>query len=251
MIFRRAAAASAFVVLLLGAWHGAIALFHIEPYLMPSPAAAVAALVEHRQAVAGHLLVTLEEAGMGLAVSSLAAVALAGVLIGSPVAERALLPFAIAIRSTPVVAVAPLITLIAGRGLRTSILCVAIVSFFPVLVNSLRGFRRTDARVRELMHVLGATPWQRFRYARLPFAVPYIFTGLRTASASAVLGAMLAEWLTGTRGLGYLLLNSAAQRELELLWAGVIVSTLVALVIFWLMVLLERTVSGWREEVVG
>jgi ABC-type nitrate/sulfonate/bicarbonate transport system permease component len=248
---RRALAVGAFAVLLLGAWQGAITIFRIKPYLMPSPASAVAALVEYRRAVAGHLLVTIEEAALGLAISSLTAVTLAALFVTSPVSERALLPFAIALRSTPVVAVAPLITLMAGRGLRTSVLCVTIVSFFPVLVNSLRGFKRTDTRVRELMHVLGASRWQVFRHARLPFALPYIFTGLRTASASAVLGAMLAEWLTGTQGLGYLLLNSAAQRELELLWAGVIVSTLLALAIFWLMVLLERSVSAWREEVVA
>lgn len=248
---RRALAGVAFAVLLLGAWQGAIAIFRIKPYLMPSPAAAFAALLEHRGAIAGHMLVTIQEAALGLAISSLTAVTLAALFVSSPASERTLLPLAIALRSTPVVAVAPLITLMAGRGLRTSVLCVTIVSFFPVLVNSLRGFKRTDARVRELMHVLGASRWQVFRHARLPFALPYIFTGLRTASASAVLGAMLAEWLTGTQGLGYLLLNSAAQRELELLWAGVIVSTLLALAIFWLMVLLERSVSGWREEVVA
>lgn len=250
-MLRRALVIAAFALFLIGVWQGAIVIFGIKPYLMPSPGGAVAALIEHRAAMVKHALVTLQEAGAGLLISSLAAVSLAGVFISSPVSERALLPFAIALRSTPVVAVAPLITLMAGRGLRTSVLCVTIVSFFPVLVNSLRGFKRTDARVRELMHVLGANSWQLFRFARLPFALPYIFTGLRTAAASAVLGAMLAEWLTGTQGLGYLLLNSAAQRELELLWAGVIVSTLLALAIFWLMVLLERSVSGWRAEIVA
>ena len=250
-MLRRVAEVAGFAVVLLGAWQGVILAFRIKPYLMPAPAAAFAALVEHRMAIAAHLAVTLQEAGSGLVISSLIAVSLAGLFVGSPVSERTLLPLAIALRSTPVVAVAPLITLMAGRGLRTSVLCVTIVSFFPVLVNSLRGFKRTDARVRELMHVLGASPWQVFRYARVPFAVPYIFTGIRTASASAVLGAMLAEWLTGTQGLGYLLLNSAAQRELELLWAGVIVSTLLAVVVFWVMVLLERSVSRWREEVVA
>ena len=96
-----------------------------------------------------------------------------------------------------------------GRGINTSMVVVTIVSFFPLLVNLMRGLANADRNAAELLHVYGASRWQQLRYVRVPFALPFLFTGLRIAGANAILGAMLSEWITGSRGLGNLILEAS------------------------------------------
>ncbi len=229
----------------LALWAGAIAVFDIQSWVMPSPWATIRTLGSEWSELWSHARVTIAGSAAGLVVSTLLAVGLAGLFVTFPTTERMVLPLAIVFRSIPIVAVAPLITLFAGRGLRTSIICVTVVSFFPILVNAAKGFRAMSPELRELMRVTGATRLQLFRYARFPTALPYLFAGLRSASAVAVLGALLAEWLTGVNGLGTLLTLSAALRDTELLWSVVIVATALSLVFFWSMQAVERVVLAW------
>lgn len=190
------------------------------------------------------LRVTVVETGVGLAVSTSLALGLAVLFVVLPTAERSVMPVALVFRAVPVVAIAPLIVLMVGRGLSTSIVCVTIVTFFPVLVYATRGLRSLPPEMEELFRVHGASTGQLFRYARIPYAAPFIFTGLRDAAAQGVLGAMLAEWLTGSEGLGHLLVFAASRREIGLLWATLVVATLSAIVIFQLTAAAERGVSS-------
>jgi NitT/TauT family transport system permease protein len=248
-VLRRVVIAASVVIAVLGMWWAVLRIFSVESYFMPGPGATLSRLVDERGTLASHAWVTGYETLIGIAVASLFAVALAAVFVTAPAAERALLPVAITLRSIPIVAIAPLITLIVGRGLTTSIVCVTIVSFFPVLVNTARGLRAVTAEMRELFRVTGASKLQEFRYARFPVTIPFLFAGLRSAAAVAVLGAMLAEWLTGTQGLGYLLTNAAALRDLELLWSVVIVASLLSLGCFAATAAVERVLVRWSTGV--
>jgi ABC-type nitrate/sulfonate/bicarbonate transport system permease component len=247
VVVRRVAVTAAALAAGVALWEGVIQLFDIAPYFMPGPEATLRTLVEARGELLAHARVTLLESAAGIAVSTLLATALAMVFVSSSRAERALLPLAITLRSIPIVAVAPLITLFAGRGFKTAVICVTIVSFFPILVNMARGFRALSSEVRELFLVCGGTKVQLFRYARFPVTIPYLFAGLRNAAAVAVLGAMLAEWLTGVEGLGFLVVNAAAVRDSALLWAAVIVSTALALGLFWATQAAERVSVAWAK----
>ncbi len=160
---------------------------------------------------------------------------------------QATLPVVVAFRSAPVAAIAPIIMLFLGRGIGTSILVVMMVSFFPLLVNLIKGLAVADRNATELLHVYGASRWQQLRYVRTPYALPYLFTGLRIAGASAILGAMLSEWITGSRGLGNLILDAGEMRETELLWAAVLISIVIALLVFALTSAGERRVLHWRR----
>ncbi len=244
-VIRRLVGIALAIGVVIALWAGLIAAFDVQPWVMPGPIDTLDTLVTDRAELWDHARVTIVGSLAGLAFSTTFAVALAGLFVTSPTTERLLLPLAIVLRSIPIVAVAPLITLFAGRGLRTSIICVTIVSFFPVLVNTAKGFRAMSPELRELMRVTGASRLQLFRYARFPTALPYLFAGLRSAAAVAVLGALLAEWLTGVDGLGTLLTLSAALRDTELLWSVVIVATLLSLVFFWAMQAIERSVLAW------
>lgn len=227
----------------VGVWWLLLELTDTPSYLAARPSAAFESLLDEWPLIQQSLRITMLEAGVGLAVSTTLALALAALFVAFPTAERALMPMALAFRSVPVVAVAPLIVLIVGRGLSTSIVCVTIVTFFPVLVMAVRGFRSLSPEMEELFQVHGASTSQVFRYARIPNAVPYIFTGLRVAAARGVLGAMLAEWLTGSEGLGYLMVFASSRRQIGLLWATLVIATVAAILIFQCTVAAERAVE--------
>jgi NitT/TauT family transport system permease protein len=233
---------------LFGLWAGAIRLFTIPDYVIPTPSATLATIIARWPMILGHVWYTAKVAAVGLVLSTAIALTIASAFTASRTVARTAMPLIIAMRSAPLVAIAPLITLIAGRGFATGVTVVVIASFFPLLVNALRGLASVPQITYELMHVLGATKLQILRMVRFPFALPHIFTGVRVASSSAILGAMLAEWLTGQHGVGYLILESADTRELELLWAAILAATALAFAAFALSVMAEKALGRWRAE---
>lgn len=234
-----------FVVFAL--WRGLIAVFSLPPYLVPTPYAVLVEAVRRWHVLATQTGLTLGAALLGLAVSTLFATAFALLFTASRRASQTAMPILMVFRSAPVAAVAPLITLFMGRGLGTSVVVVTIVSFFPLLVNLLRGLASADRSAIELLHVYGAGVWKQMLVVRIPYALPYLFTGLRVAGASAVLGTMLSEWITGARGLGKLILDSGEMRETEMLWAAVLTSIIVALLVFGLTSFGEARVTRWKR----
>jgi NitT/TauT family transport system permease protein len=235
------------VLALIVAWRGLIWLYAIPPYLVPRPLAVAYAAAAGDKSLLAHAAYTLGTAMLGLAISGIFAVILALACTNSPDLSRASMPLVIAFRSAPVTAIAPLIMLAVGRGMGTSIIVVTIVSFFPIFVNLMRGLAAPDPMAVELLAVTGASRWHQMRYLRLPAAMPFLFTGLRIAGGSAILGAMLSEWLTGAPGLGMLILESSQMRQVEMLWAAVILSILIALCVFWATSAGEKAVLSWRS----
>ena len=150
-------------------------------------------------------------------------------------------------RTAPALAIAPMLIMVFGRGIGVAIAVVVIVSFFPIMVNAMRGFGSTPRNALDLMHVLGAGAFTTFVKVRLPFSLPYIFAGLRSAATGAILSAMLAEWLSGAPGLGKLMLDAASFRKTGLLWAAVLVSMLIAYATFALTTMVERRLTAWRR----
>jgi ABC-type nitrate/sulfonate/bicarbonate transport system permease component len=228
-------------------WQATISIFDVPPYIMPGPLGAWLALVANAREMLAAVGFTLRNAAAGLAVAFLIANGLAAMFVHSDLLSRAVLPLVIGMRTAPVLAIAPLLILLFGRGVGTSIAVVVIVSFFPTMVNAMRGFRAARRNALELMHVLGATRAQTFLKVRLPFALPYIFTGLRSAATGAILSAMLAEWLSGAPGLGTLMLNASSYHKADLLWAAVLVSMAMALIVFTSTSLIERRLLAWRR----
>lgn len=222
-------------------WQGSISLFDLKPFVIPTPASVVAALVDDWPKLGAALAYTLQSTVLGLAISFVGAVMLASLFAFSDDLAKAFMPMIIAIRTAPVLAIAPLLIMIFGRGQATSIAVVIVVSFFPILVNASRGLRSTSPATLELMHVCGATWLQTFFKARVPNALPFIFTGMRTAATSALLSAMLAEWLSGAPGIGTLILEAGSFRNLPLMWAGVALTMAVAFVLFASTVRIERS----------
>jgi NitT/TauT family transport system permease protein len=232
----------------LAAWHMAVRGFGIPKYLVPVPLEVAGAVQLHWRTIASQAGFTLSAAACGLTLSMVLATSLAISFTMSRKFAQTTLPVVLVFRSTPVAAVAPIMMLIFGRGISTSMAVVTIVSFFPMLVNMMRGLQSADRNAAELLYVYGASRWQQLRMVRIPYALPYLFTGLRVAGSSAILGAMLSEWITGTKGLGNLILESGELRETELLWAAVLTSVIVALTVFWSTSAAEKRLLRWTQR---
>ncbi len=235
----------AFIALLLVLWEYLINSFDVPAFIMPSPAEVLRSFNSDHERIVEALLFTLRSGAIGLVCATTLALVLAASFAASDLLSRAFLPMVIFVRTAPVLAIAPILILIFGRGVATSVAVVVIVAFFPIMVNALRGFRTVEASMLELMHVCGASRGQVFLKVRLPSSLPFIFTGLRAASASSLLAVMLAEWLSGAPGLGTLILKANSYRELGLLWAAVLTTMATAFAIFATFAAAERRLAKW------
>ena len=179
---------------------------------------------------------------------SLVGIALAALASSSQLIERALYPWLVASQMIPIPALAPIVVLWTGFDIRPRLIVIALVSFFPVAVNTIDGLRATDPELVGLLRTLGAGRWSILRIARLPNALPYVFSGLRVAAAFAVIGAVFAEWVgTSSGGLGYLILSYSSQTLTADVFAAVVVLAVIGVAMFALVGLAERLVIPWWQ----
>lgn len=234
---------------ILAALEAVLRLASVPTYVLPTPSAVGAALFENRQLLLKHTTVTAVEALLGFFAGNALGVLLAVLFVYSRTMERALFPVAQTVRSIPVVALAPLFLLWFGNGMTPKVLTAALISFFPTLVNVFRGLSSVDRSSLELMYTLAATPSQVFWKLRWPAALPYLFSALKIASASAVIGALVAEWVGSDTGLGYLVITSTYEFRVELLWATIAVTSLLAIALYEIVDFFEKRVIPWHESV--
>ena len=223
-------------VLVGAAWELAVRALGVPAFLVPRPTAVLAAAWADRGLLAGALLTTTEGALTGLLLS-LVFGTLAGVILSlSRLLERALYPYALFLQTVPIVAVAPLLVLWFGPGLRAVSVSAFIVSVFPVIANTLAGLRGVDPRLTDLFRLYGADTRDRLFKLGLPSAIPSMATGWRVASGLAVIGALVGEFVAGfsegSAGLGITVLAAYRQLRTDLLFAAVILASLLGLSLF-------------------
>jgi ABC-type nitrate/sulfonate/bicarbonate transport system permease component len=175
---------------------------------------------------------TLHDAGVGYIAGIVLALAVACIFVLERPVEQAFMPVALMLRSVPLVAMAPLITLIFGRGIMAVAVIGGIVCFFPALVNIMHGFRSTPSSRLELMQAYGASRWTELRKVLLPSALPSIFASLRINVPAAVIGALLAEWLATGKGSGQEMLTVQNTFDYGELWSAVVLVTLVSVIAY-------------------
>lgn len=185
---------------------------------------------------------TLGGALAGFLLGNAAAVFAAVLIASSPAASRVLVPFALVVRTLPIIAIAPLLTLLLGTGVITIMAVAAIIIFFPTMINTVLGLRSVPPEALELMAVANASRLEVLWRVRLPTALPYAFSGLQVGAATCILAAMVAEWVTTGTGLGYLILQAGVQFDVGLMWAGALVAAVLALAVFALTGFIARRV---------
>jgi len=232
---------------LVVAWDVAIRLFAVPAYVVPTPASVGQALVRERARLLDNAMPTVVESVGGFALGNFVAIAAALAFVHSKALERALYPVAVAVRTLPIVAIAPIFVLLLGNGYAPKIAIAALITFFPTLVNMVEGLESADPQALELMHVLSASKTEIFRYVRWPSSLPYLFSAMRIASTSSVLGALVAEWIGTNKGLGYLIVLTTYDFRTALLYAAMVVTSAIALAFFFLVSLVEWLLVRWER----
>ena len=234
------------VVVFLVLWWGAVEIFDIKPFIAPSPVAVAEVLYTRFDMLMANLLPTAIEAVCGFLLGNLAAISLATVFVYRKTMEEALFPIAVMVNTIPVVAKAPILVLLLGNGMEPKIAIAAIICFFPTLVNMTRGLRDVRAEQLELMRILSATPSEVFWRIRVPNALPYLFSALKIAASTAVIGAIVGEWIGSTRGIGALIIQSTYNFDSPLLYATIVVGSSFSALFFGVISLAEKRLLRWN-----
>ncbi|MFV0260157.1 MAG: ABC transporter permease [Acidimicrobiales bacterium] len=215
-------------------------------YLLPPPSTIWAAFVADRDLLGEHVLATLGEAMLGLAVGAVLGVALAVVIAGSALARRVLYPIVVASQTVPMIIMAPLLVLWFGFGLTPKVMVVAMVTFFPVAIATVGGLTSADPDLVDLLRSMGATRGQILTNVLIPNALPALFDGLRIAAAYTIAGAVIAEWTGASRGLGIYINRSQASFRVDQVFVAVTIVALLSTALFLIIGGLARAASPWR-----
>ncbi len=218
----------------------------LEDFLVPSPAQIAEVLWQDRSLIAENAEVTLVEILAGFAVALLLGLTVATALHFSELMRRASYPVVVASQTIPIIVIAPILVVWFGYGIGPKLAVIALICFFPITVNTLDGLRSVDPDSVRMMRTLYASRSQIFRRVEAPAALPYAFSGAKIAVAVAVIGAVFGEWAGSERGLGHLMLQDNAQLMTARLFASVAVLSLIAIVLFALIGLVERALLRWR-----
>ncbi len=235
---------------LIGLWELYVVVSDVPASTLPAPGDVARALVRDRSVLISAAGTTLLEIMLGFALAIVVGVGLAVAISSSRLAERALYPWLVVSQMVPIPALAPIVVVWTGFDIRPKLIVIALVSFFPIAVNTIDGLRATDPELLGLLRTLGAGPRQIFRVAKLPTALPYLFSGLRVGAAFAVIGAVFAEWTGSTGGLGILILSYGNQTATADVFAVVVVLAAIGVAMFAVVGLAERLlVPWWAREV--
>jgi NitT/TauT family transport system permease protein/putative hydroxymethylpyrimidine transport system permease protein len=234
----------------VGLWQAAASLDSVDDLTLASPVETARAFGDDGDLLLDNALTTLWEVLLGLAIAvALGAGAAVAMHLARPVRDAAY-PLLIASQAVPIVVVAPLLILAFDYGIGPKIAIVALICFFPVTVNLLDGLRGVDPQLLKLMRSLGASRLATLWKVELPWALPQLFSGLRIAATVSVIGAVFGEWAGADEGLGRLVLLGINQLETPRVYAGVVLLTAMALLLFVIVALAERAAVPWsRREV--
>lgn len=240
---------AALLIGIVAFWESYVDWRDISIIVVPPPSAVVERFFENPDFFWKEGGYTLYEATLGLVFGSLVAIAFAVLMAHSKLAERTFLPLAIVIKVTPLVAIAPVLVIIFGFGTTPKIIVAALLSFFPTLINAMTGFRDVNEGAHSFLRSVHASRWQVFWKLRLPSAMPYLFAALKVTYPLALIGAVVAEWFTGDRGLGLVIFSANANLDTPTLFVAIGVLAITGVTINIVLSVIERRVLFWHESI--
>lgn len=237
------------VALVFGIWEAVIRLFSIAPYVLPSPRAVFDAISSDWDVLQGYTLTTLEEFAVGFVVGIAVGFVLAVVMAHSRIFQRGLYPLLIASQAVPIIAIAAALTIWLGFGLTPKVVIVALIVFFPVVVNVLDGLANVDRDTVALARAMGASPARIFLHVRLPATLTPLFSALKLAATFSVTGAVLGEWVASTNGgLGVYLLEQNSRLNTAGVFAAILLLAAIGIAGFLTVAGIEQLATPWRTR---
>lgn len=236
------------VFLIFILWELATIFFDIPVYVLPSPTVILAKIVDSWQLLAVNAFVTLQEILLGFGLSIVVGIPLAVAVVYSRIFERVAFPLMVSLQTIPKVALAPILVMWLGYGILPKVMVAFLISFFPIVINTVIGMRSAEKEMIYLVQSMGASELTTFLKIRLPKALPSIFGGLRVGIGQAVVGATVGEFIAAEQGLGYLQLISQVRLDTPLLFASVVVLSALGVILFNLVAWIERLAIPWARH---
>lgn len=232
----------------LAGWQTAVRLLDIPLWLLPAPTDIVQRFFQTSN-LAYHTGITVLEAGSGFLISAVLAIFLASAIVHSKFLERGLLPYIIISNAIPIIAIIPLLTIWFGFGMAPRVMICMIITFFPIVTNTTQGLKSADPRALEFMRSINATRLEILTKVQLPSALPSIFAGFKIAASLSLVGAVVAEFYSSDRGLGFLIITAATQLRTDLLFVAVAILAALGVTAFFFFAWLEnRALRGQQAE---
>lgn len=246
------------ILLSIIVWDLVVRIFKIPDFLIPPPLAVLYQFTgKSFSLLVGHSLITLYETGLGFVLGIVIGVFLAILIVYSPLLQTALYPLLVVAQVIPKLALAPLILIWFGYGILSKVVIAFLISFFPIIVNTASGLRDVEPEMIDLVTSLHATKWQVFKKIRFPNSLPHLFGGLKISITFAVIGAIVGEFVGADTGVGYLIIIATHELKTALLFAAIIISSIIGIFAYGVIVLLEKIFIPWgivekgEGEVVG
>jgi NitT/TauT family transport system permease protein len=237
----------AIFAIIFALWELAVRALSIPDYILPSPSVIVTKIVVSWHLLLTNAFVTFQEILLGFGLSVLIAIPLAIAVVYSRIFERVAFPFMVSLQTIPKVALAPILVMWLGYGILPKVMVAFLISFFPIVINSVIGMRSAEKEMIYLVQSMGASELTTFLKIRLPKALPSIFGGLKVGMGQAVVGATVGEFIAAEQGLGYLQLISQVRLDTPLLFAAVVVLSLLGVLLFNVVAWVERIALPWSR----
>ncbi|MBO4204724.1 ABC transporter permease [Micromonospora echinofusca] len=240
--------AAGLLVALAAWWLLTSGLELVHPLVLPTPGSVLDAFVAAPARMLEHTWATTLETLIGFLLSTVAGILIGLSLAASRVVERMFSPLLVAVNAVPKIALGPLLVVALGWGQKPILTMVFLLCFFPIVLSTATGLTSTPADLAELARSLSASRWQAFRKVRLPAALPQIFVGLKVAMPLAAIGAVIGEFQAGEGGLGYVIVQTSGVGDSASAWAAIILIALMSILLYFLLVLVERLALPWVRE---
>ncbi len=233
-------------VVLFAVWELATRYGDVSPLILPAPSRILETTISNFPTLIHHSGVTIAEFVLGFVLATVIGLPLGALIVYARPVEMAIYPLLVAFQTIPKAAIAPVLIVWLGTGLTSKVLIAFAISFFPIVVDTIIGLRSSAPETIYLARSMGATPMQVFRYVRFPNALPAIFGGLKVAATLAVIGAIVGEFVSSDKGLGYLVLVANGDLDTRLVFACVLMLTLLGLAFFFIIEAVERFSVRWH-----
>jgi NitT/TauT family transport system permease protein len=244
-LVERSAPALALVGLVL-LWEAACRLLSIPAFVLPAPSAILAAAFDTSFATwLSNFWATLQVVLIGFLISFAVSVPLAMVIVNSPAISRTTMPLLVIVQSTPIVAIAPIIVVTLGAGMLPRVAITCLITFFPLIVATTTGLRAVPEELIELSRSLKASRARQYTQIRLPYAAPYVLSAAKVSVTLAVIGAVVAEFVAASEGLGYMILNYTSIFKLPQAFVALSILLIISLTLYQIVSLIERVFFGW------
>jgi NitT/TauT family transport system permease protein len=236
------------LVIFVALWEAVCRVFHVRAFLLPPPSAIFTDTMQLFGTVVMHTLATGETVLLGFAVSVVVSLPLAVLITSSPLIANAVYPLLVLTQAIPKVALAPILVVMLGSDERPRVVVTFLVAFFPLVLSIAAGITAVPPELIELGRACKASRWRELWRIRLPYAMPFVFSGLKAAITLSVVGAVVGEFVIADRGLGYLIQTSTAFFQVPLAWGALVLLSIMGIVLFQAVVIVERVFFPWAVD---